>query len=457
MYKGDANDDNGPSAKKRRSNNKENNQNHAVLSDNQHSDIFRLSIDCFEDIFDYMSLQDLAKFGQTCERIQRIVGHHFRQSYQGAKVSFYRNFEVNYVYANCLIDFVQKIRVIQSDLEFSRFLQWNRFESLKQIRLYDQNLTSHKIECMKTILRQVEAVELFECKIEGDFFESLLVFCPNVKRLCVDGTTMIETKYNWLHRNYPTLEHFQLLTVIGLEIDDLQVFFDLNPNVKKLAFGGKCFWMNRDMMRSSKLKLDVLEIKYDKRIKLDSFCRFMNELHAQGFMNQLHLYIDLPYGFEQEIIDQLATVDALVKLVANSRQSHINISSLIKLQELCITSNAINDLEHLPDTLTNLARLYFLEASSNDILPFIRRSSKLSKIKINRLHSGEFFEENILDLPALNREREKLIFARKIIIYVNEEIFLTTKWALKQTEFSLIEMKRIDSYDWNMAFQIDRF
>lgn len=270
---------------------------------------------------------------------------------------------------------------------------------------------------------------------------------------------MIGTKFTWLHRKYPTLEHFQLLTVIGLEIKELKTFFKLNPNIKKFSAGGKCFWMNQESMRNSNLKLDVLAIKYDKRIELNSFCQFLNELHREGVFKALHLYFDLPFGFEQEIIDQLATVDALVKLVANSRHSYINISSLIKLSELCITCNAINDLEYLPDILTNLKRLYLLEATSCDILPFIRRAAQLRKIKVNRLYHGKHFEEheNILDLLALNKEREKLAFAKKVLIYVREEIFLATKWAMKQTEFKLIEMKRIDSYDWNMAFQIDRF
>ncbi|XP_055301895.1 uncharacterized protein LOC129568251 [Sitodiplosis mosellana] len=462
MYKGKDNDDNGPSPKKRRSNNKENNQNHVVVAmgasnKNYYPDIYRLNVDCFEDIFDYLSLEDLAIVGQISKRIQRVVGHYFRQSYVAARATFHSDFEINYVYAKCFIEFVQKIRVIQSDEEFCRFLQWNHLESLKQIRLYDQHLTRNKIECMKQILSQVEAVELLECKIEGDFFESLLVFCSNMKRLCVDGTTMIGTKYNWLHRNYPTLEHFQLLTAIGLKIDELKAFFELNPNIKKLAFGGKCFWVNQVAMWNCKLELEILEIKYDKRVELDSLCPFLNELHRRGLFKQLHVYFDLPFGFEQEIIDHLATVDGLVKLVANSRHSYINISSLIKLEELCITS--LNDLEHLPDTLTNLKRLYILEATSDDILPFIRRATKLTKIKVNRMYYGKHFEQskNILDLPGLNEERGKLAFAKKIMIYVKEDIFLATKWSLKQTEFSLIEMKRTDSIDWEMAFQIDRF
>lgn len=452
------NDDNGPSPKKRRSNNKESNQNQVTIVENA-SEIFRLTVDCFEDLFEYLPFKDLTIVGQTCKRMQRVVGHYFQQSFKAARATFHYNFEINYVNADCFIDFVQKIRVLQSDEEFCEFLQWNQFASLKQIRLYDQYLSPNKIKCIKKILRQIDAIELLECKVDGDFFESFLMFCPNLKRLCVDGSTMISAKFNWLHRNYPMLEHFQLLTVIGLEIPELKIFFDLNPNIKKLTFGGKCFWINQESIRNSKLKLDVLAIKYDKRVKLDSLCTLLNDLYNRGTYLRLNLYFDLPFGFEQEIIDQLEKLNALVKLVANSRHSYINISSLVKLEELCITCNAINDLEHLPDTLINLKRLYFLEATSDDILPFIRRAPNLRKIKVNRLYHGKHFEEDkkILDLPALNKEREKLTFAKKVLIYVREDVFLATKWTIKQTEFTLIEMKRIDSYNWNMEFQIDRF
>lgn len=34
--------------------------------------IFKLTIDCFDEIFDYLSLQDLSSFGQTCKAMQIV-------------------------------------------------------------------------------------------------------------------------------------------------------------------------------------------------------------------------------------------------------------------------------------------------------------------------------------------------------------------------------------------------
>lgn len=34
--------------------------------------IFALNIDCFEEIFDYLSLKDVHSFGQTCKALQKV-------------------------------------------------------------------------------------------------------------------------------------------------------------------------------------------------------------------------------------------------------------------------------------------------------------------------------------------------------------------------------------------------
>lgn len=53
-----------------------------------------------------------------------------------------------------------------------------------------------------------------------------------------------------------------------------------------------------------------------------------------------------------------------------------------------------------------------------------------------------------LKLITLNNERKKLAEAQKLIIYISDHVFLATKWATNNddTNFSLIEMRRADSY-----------
>lgn len=47
--------------------------------------IFKLTIDCFDEIFEYLSLGDLIKFGFTCKTMQQIAGKYFKRNYSAAE------------------------------------------------------------------------------------------------------------------------------------------------------------------------------------------------------------------------------------------------------------------------------------------------------------------------------------------------------------------------------------
>lgn len=67
------------------------------------------------------------------------------------------------------------------------------------------------------------------------------------------------------------------------------------------------------------------------------------------------------------------------------------------------------------------------------ILPFIR-----SLVQLREIFSS--IPDDYLDLTMLNKERTKLAVAQKLIIYINEESFLATKLANKNTNFGLLGM-----------------
>lgn len=46
--------------------------------------MFRLNIDCFDEIFDYLSMEDLYSLGETCTRMQQIAGQYFKSHYSNA-------------------------------------------------------------------------------------------------------------------------------------------------------------------------------------------------------------------------------------------------------------------------------------------------------------------------------------------------------------------------------------
>ena len=96
-----------------------------------------------------------------------------------------------------------------------------------------------------------------------------------------------------------------------------------------------------------------------------------------------------------------------------------------------------------------------------DILPFIFHAVKLRSIKVQHFiieygvdfdaqrRQKRFFNESFLHLAALNRERKRLNGAKKVIIYINNNLYLKTKWAIGPTDFDLVEMKRhFFNYSW---------
>lgn len=65
---------------------------------------------------------------------------------------------------------------------------------------------------------------------------------------------------------------------------------------------------------------------------------------------------------------------------------------------------------------------------------------------INRRSIWEY-SNALLAFENLNEERANLINAQKLIIYVEEKIYVFLKWTINKTVWSFIELRRLESYD----------
>lgn len=129
-------------------------------------------------------------------------------------------------------------------------------------------------------------------------------------------------------------------------------------------------------------------------------------------------------------------------------QGIILLPSLPSLKELEFSDETKTmDMKVIATKFINLEQLIIHHAKHEDILSFIRMP-KLKKLKLE--YEG-IKTINTLKLLTLNKEREKLPTARKVTIYVPDFVFLKTKWSVGngETNLPLIQMKRIDSYEWN--------
>lgn len=153
----------------------------------------------------------------------------------------------------------------------------------------------------------------------------------------------------------------------------------------------------------------------------------------------------------------------MVKLFVYYSTNPLSFSALESLEELStFKSDTVADLEILPNNLINLKRIYFNYASIDDIKPFIKQSVEMQKIRGDHLDYNK--DTIVFDLRALNKEREQLALNRqqeqfpeveKITLYVGEDIYLAIKWALGETDFGLIRLKRKLLFEWVHDFELN--
>lgn len=419
--------------------------------------IFTLNNDCFDMIFDYLSMKDIHSFGQTCKTMQQIAGEYFERNFKSTEKftgidGIYSVYSDNHGVHNqrtltsAFNQFINYFSHYYENLEPLRYIQLHcdEFKSLNHIYLVCLKLNTAKIECIRRVLGRLEILQIRQCTLDGDFYERFLKFCPNLKRIYIQddlGYILDENQNPWLLQEYPQLEHLQLIPRYSFKINELNSFFERNPRLSSFSTSSRCLWENRHELIKSNIKLDKLEIQildnYHRHlINMRSICSLLNEFYERGFYRRLYLYVK---RVDRHCSEDVITLHALEMLSIRQFSETFSLCHLSNLRELEIMNSVnIKDLEILAVNLKSLERLTLSNAVTvNDIVPFVRCSSKLYRIQAN-------FNDGLLNLFKLNKERKQLATARKIIIYVSDNVFLETKWTAKYGEINLdfIEMRR---------------
>lgn len=395
--------------------------------------IFKMNVDCFEELFEWLSLRDLKTLRQTCIRMKQVVDYYIKM-----------NFPVT----------LQKVWIFHRQDKFFASTETESvgFELVNHINFWDHDLTLAPIDKIKSILVHTEKVRVCCSLFKFDLYDSLLQHCPQLKQFMIEGCA-IEMGQKWLHQCYPTLEHLGMYGVnkgSQIECTDLEILFEQNPNIQHFTVSEKVIWDNRNWIRKSNIQIDRLDIFYagsmNSSIIVDEFIVLMNELHAQGFYKRIHLYLQLKGN---EFLRSLLSLCALEALFGYDVELFL-LPCLTNLKELDIKQcKDIEIAKTLATNLPNLHRISMEEATLHGILPFIHQCQKLSQIRIDSFSrskdNGIFFISNIINLPAINKQRAKLLNAQKLLIFVREHIFLKNK-RKQRINLDLVELKRI--YSW---------
>lgn len=422
--------------------------------------IFRLTIDCFDEIFEYLPLNDLYSFGQTCRTMQKVAGEYFQRNFStfdticcddGIYTKSNREGQrINISKFSRYITHISHYNNIFGP-DYYVYNHIDEFKSINRINFDGVAFNSDRVKYIQAILEKAEVLQVSKCSFEDDFHENLLKFCGNLKRLNIkDDLGYIIRTENWLLGRYPMLEYLEFKPRWPCKIEHLYTFFEQNRNLRGFSTCSHFIWFNRYQLLQTNAKLDILHIKcIVNGIDMKSLCNILNRFYERGFYRRLHLDIT---ELDEKYCGLL--LHGIEKLHIKHFSKHFRLASLINIKELKIFNGVnLTDMEILAKFLINLSRVRIENVNYDEFLPFIYYSAKLNVLELLPKH-GEHFNGGILNLSNLNDKRSQLDQARKVLIYVPDNIFLATKWTTKHGDINLnlIEMKRNISYNYEEEF-----
>lgn len=414
----------------------------------------KVNVDCWEKIFDFLSLRDILAMSQTCQRMRQIGGYYFRENFHGVPCALEENCRPNFYTSNEPIQlerddflrFIDTASIYGELAHLNDYLNMNLLTSLTTIRLCYVDLAEQEVEIFENQYdNQIERIELFVCTIHGNALQQLFDYCPNMKCLRMERNNFepLAAAHSFFHQNYPSLREFQYTR--GLQIDLAAMFLERNPSITCFNTDANDLWSGGHTLLASNVQLNRLSIElYSDEIKTVAieFADLLKVLHKRGFYKQLHLVATWPLTISdyREFINGMTQFDAVEMLC--TYQFHGLSSHMVYLKELHIreTEDGIA-LETLAVNLKQLERLWIKGADDQIILPFLRHSKRL-KIAIVLLTDCER-----INLLAMNRERDKLKCERpsNVLIGVQETIYLNTKRISQNCHFNLVEITREES------------
>ncbi|XP_055306452.1 uncharacterized protein LOC129570763 [Sitodiplosis mosellana] len=327
--------------------------------------IFKLTVDCCDEIFDYWSTKDLHSFGQTCKAMQKVAGEYFKRNCAGAEkftrddgiYTYYYDHEGASNKQTLTSGFNRYITNISHYYDHGRgplrYIESHsdELDSVNNLYLVCTRLNKEKAEYFRKILPKIENLAIHQCSAWCDMFNDILKLCENVTNLWIQddlGDIISRKKNPWLLQNYPKLKRLHLGPRNVNEINELVSFFERNPNVDIFSTNYRCFWANRNQLMDSKAKLETLcveDFHYDPIGNMHEICDLLKQLHEKGFYKRLHLNFR---EISQQLCDQIILVPGLERLHFKKFNKIYSVPQMVSLKELHLPSGLkANDIQIL--------------------------------------------------------------------------------------------------------------
>lgn len=386
----------------------------------------RISVDCWENIFDYLSLRDILAMTKTCRRMQDIGGYYFMKNFASIQCEI-SNEKIYMIGQGDIMptqNFTRFITHLYLNFRPNRILSTGSFDALKTLYLFKIDLLGDQMDHVKKLLNNIENLT-----IDGCLNSEYLKHCSNLKYLNVE--------YECSACLYTFIMYLQK-----------------TRRIRHLKVRAHSLIANIELFIASNIQLNYLTVCSSMRdiYASNQFVNQLMTLHKIGFYKTLRLSIvhhDNVLNY-QEWINGLASLTAFRGLFLHIS---INLTRLVYLRELWLcTNHTPSHMQTLAKDLINLERLYFCITTTDHMLPFFQHSKSLKVLRVKDFLGGDLLTGDALDLIVLNAVRAELGTKRRVFVYLNERNYLATKWKTKHLNLPLIVLARGESIDFNLNF-----
>lgn len=145
-----------------------------------------------------------------------------------------------------------------------------------------------------------------------------------------ESFVLIGNKNDWMHKTYPSLEHFGCSNIVIAEVQTLST---LSLNIWKLSV--YCGYIKRQAqsLLTSNIRLDALEVMVWP-IDNEIFSQ-LNALYKRGFYQRLILYLLCHFQLNDEAIRQFPQLNVLLTFYMTDYSiGNIQLASLANLKDI---------------------------------------------------------------------------------------------------------------------------
>lgn len=420
--------------------------------------IFKLTIDTIEEICEWLSLADLLALRLTCKRFKQAVDCIISENYPVIKIG-HRKIVLSICDIRTYEDGKEVIHCYNNKYDQLVQMESNDIKFIKEVEMWGETLSASDVAHAQCILEKVEKLLIGTNEIEVEFHNGIFQWCTELKCLSIckiEGPTIIHNDKTWMQRNYPTIEKIELDDTpiggryLGEEIVELATFFTMNPQIRNFSTTFNLLWETRNWILPSEIRFDQLDIKgdcFEEYGNVGRICDLLSTLFDRGFYKRCRVAAYAIY--EQDEIDEIVSVRGMEELYMDVLVEDAVFMPRPELNQLSISySPHFGDWNIIVGNFGNIERVHFQRAVATNIVPIIREAIKVTEIKIDKLDAGEYFENGIINVFAWNELRKQFHDAQRLTIYVEERVFLATKWTYTNTSFDKIELKRAECVNW---------